>query len=119
MCNIDKRNYLNGLLEALTGLDVVKLTLAFEPTSISIDKFWSKIVEITGRHVLLDIFYKPRILGGAHVSSGGEYKDFSLEKALDAEIDKGAISILSVGLNKEASNSKKQSANAASAATKA
>lgn len=98
---LEKRDYLNGLLRMLSEMGIIKLTLGFEPTMVSIDKFWGKIVDALGRYVILDIDYQPKLLGGAFISYGGEYKDYSLRKLLDDEISKGARAILSVGLPKK------------------
>ena len=113
---MEKRIYLDGLLKALSELEVIKLTLGFEPTTVSIDKFWSKIVEALEKHVVLDIIYKPSIMGGAYISFDGEYKDFSLHKLLDAEVEKGAASILKVGMPEKATEQPKNTTSAASAA---
>lgn len=68
---------LGKLEEAIKKLEMVQLTLAYEPSPQDIEAFF----KVAGN--ILDISKDPRILGGAVVSYQGKYGDHSLRKKLD------------------------------------
>lgn len=61
---------------------VVKLTVAIDPTEQTISRISEWVYKNYGPGNLLDIETDESILGGAIVSIGGFYKDFSLKKAI-------------------------------------
>ena len=81
----DPGTYLDGLKIKLAELKEISLTLAFEPSESSIDKFFFFVRENVGKDLILDIKYEPRILGGAIVVFEGVYRDLSLKRLYDSE----------------------------------
>jgi F0F1-type ATP synthase delta subunit len=77
--------YLTGLKETLEGLGILKLTLAFEPTDISIDKFTEFVRRNMGEDIVVEFEYDARILGGALITYNGEFRDFSLKRLFEEE----------------------------------
>lgn len=67
---------LDKLEETVKKLELVKLTLAYEPSPEDIEAFFKAAGKI------LDISKDLRILGGAVVSYQGKYGDFSVRKKL-------------------------------------
>lgn len=80
MDNKSPEEYLKSLREVLTGLESVNLTLAFEPSDKTTNKFSSYLQESTGKDVVLDISLDKSILGGVVISYRGIYKDFSIAR---------------------------------------
>lgn len=91
---VDKGKYLKGLQEEADKLKKVKLTLGFEPTKESIDKFWQFIASALEKNIVLDIEYLPKLVGGAVVIYDGEYRDLSLKSILDMELTKSGNEVL-------------------------
>lgn len=62
---------------------VVSLTLAFEPTEKILKdiSFW--FIKRLNTKVILDIDYERAFIGGALISYGGRYKDYSLREKID------------------------------------
>jgi len=69
---------LDKLEETVKKLEVVQLTLAYEPSPQDIEVFFKAAGKI------LDISKDARILGGAVVSYQGKYSDYSLKKKLES-----------------------------------
>ena len=67
---------LDKLEETVKKLEVVQLTLAYEPSPQDIEAFFKAAGKI------LDISKDTRLLGGAVVSYQGKYGDFSVRKKL-------------------------------------
>ena len=83
--DIDKiEAYLKDIQKRLDALEVVTLTLSFEPTDATIDKF-TKVIRGGRENTILDFSYDPAVLGGAIVSFKGEYRDFSLKRLYESE----------------------------------
>jgi len=78
-----KENYLNNLTEELRKLPTVGLTLAFEPSSATINKIYDWLASHTTTPTLIDIDVNPRILGGVIIVSKGTYSDLSVKKSVD------------------------------------
>jgi|CXWL01.1.fsa_nt_gi hypothetical protein len=87
--------YLKGLRANLENMLLMKLTLAFEPTDVSIDKFFdyvnknikteTKSGDFQG--IILSFEYDPKILGGAEITWKGEYRDLSLRRLFEDEYE--------------------------------
>lgn len=82
-----KEIYLKSLREKLTKYNYLKMTLAFEPTDISIDKFFSFVRKYISEDVVIDFDYDARILGGAQISYQGKFYDLSLRRLFDQEFE--------------------------------
>ena len=72
-----------GLRDQLQKLKVFKLSLAFEPSEISIDNLFNWVVKNIGEGCILDIETDKAILGGTIIVYEGKYEDLSLRKALE------------------------------------
>ncbi len=83
----DKIEYLRKLKEKLESLKYLTLILAFEPTELSIDKFFNFVRKNIGEGVVLDIAVDREILGGAKIIWQGQYRDFSLKKVFEREVE--------------------------------
>lgn len=68
---------LDRIEKSLKRVEIVQLTLAYEPGPVDIEAFF----EATGK--ILDVSVDRRILGGAIVSYKGKYGDFSVRKKLE------------------------------------
>lgn len=90
----DKKSYLLGLEKKLKGLKEVRLTLAFEPSSASIDKFNDFIKKNVGEEVVLDLSFDPKLIGGAIVTYDGEYRDFSINRFFEEEFTQNKKMVL-------------------------
>jgi len=93
--DMDKKNYLDQLVEIVRKMPEVSLVLAFEPSEGAIDRFYKKIIQLTGKKVLINIVHNPQIIGGAVIVHEGEYRDFSFKKAFIDEFDKSREKIIS------------------------
>lgn len=74
---------LTKLKDELKNLKVMNITVAIEPTQKMISNIFEWVYKNIGQDVILDITKDEKILGGAVVSFEGNYRDFSLKKALD------------------------------------
>ena len=84
--DLDKiESYLKKIIQEISDLKIVEVTLGYQPTEDSLNKFAEKIRNLKGQTTLLSISYNPQILAGAVITYEGEYRDFSLRHAFDAE----------------------------------
>lgn len=82
----DKRtikDFLVGLREKIGNLKPLKIYLAFTPTQTIIDTVFSWVLRSLGFGYVLDIEENKEILGGAIITFGGKYKDYSLKKSIE------------------------------------
>jgi hypothetical protein len=91
---VDKKSYLMKLKKKLSSLKEVKLALAFEPSSASIDKFSSFIKKNVGEEVVMDLSYEPKLIGGTTLSYDGEYRDFSINRFFEQDYKKNKKMVL-------------------------
>jgi len=70
-------SYLEGLLDYLSGLPVVELALAYEPTPEHIAAF-SEWFRGQSKSVILNLRHDPSLIGGATISANGKYRDYSI-----------------------------------------
>lgn len=75
--------YLEDLLQKISSLPALSLTIAFEPTEESIDVFSSWAKSNIDSNVLLDIHFDTVLVGGAIVEYEGMYRDYSLKKKIE------------------------------------
>jgi hypothetical protein len=92
----DRLSYLNGLSDNLNALKVLKMTLAFEPTSSFIDKLNYFVRQNAGKDIILDIISDPTIGGGAIITYEGNYRDFSLVRFMEIELVQRRTDIIKI-----------------------
>lgn len=73
---------LGGVREEIKSMNVIKITLAIDPSDEIIAHLWDFINQNFGK-ALIDLELNESILGGAVISINGKYKDFSLRKSLE------------------------------------
>lgn len=74
---------LQRIKEDLKKLNVLRLTLAFEPSQLVIEKTIKWLRENVSGDIVVNILYDPAIVGGAIIEYQGKYIDMSLKKKLD------------------------------------
>jgi len=91
-------NFLEKLSFFIKKLKVIKLVLAFDPTSKIVEKIHNFVQDVLGIGYVLDIEVSEDILGGAIVIFNGKYNDFTLKKQLeDTFREKGDQIISAIG----------------------
>ena len=70
--------YLQGLRSALSELEPLQITLAFEPTDAIITRFYDWVLNNVSGGIVLDIIYDPWIIAGVKVVYKGKYGDYSI-----------------------------------------
>lgn len=79
--------YLEGLKEAMEGMPVVTITMAFHPTEGFLAELGGSLKELMQKQVLVDIRVRRLLLGGARVEYGGRFKDYSVRHRLTEILD--------------------------------
>ena len=74
---------LNNIKEAFKKIQILKISLAVDPSEEMIGHIFDWVKENLGKGIILDIDKDESILGGAIISFNGTYKDFSLRRALE------------------------------------
>ncbi len=80
---IDKKLWLREIEKEIEGLKVIRITLALEFPQMYLDRITNWIAQNIGEGVVVDIEVRSEIVGGAMVSSGGKFGDYSFQKKLD------------------------------------
>lgn len=80
--------YLAGLKKKLEELELIKITLAYEPSRQDLGEIYFWLKKNSKRSLIIDLGFDERILGGAIVELNGEYRDYSLLKLTETEIEK-------------------------------
>lgn len=78
--------FFSELKEKLGSLEIVTLTLAFDPPEGFIRELSGKIRSLTGTQVILDLKVDKHLLGGVMLIYQGRYTDLSLRKRFDLKI---------------------------------
>lgn len=91
---VEKEEYLKGLLVELGNFKVLKLDLAYEPSLESIERIYAHVVNNFGEKVLLDLNCVHDLVGGARIIFEGKYFNFTLKKAFEKEFIKEKDEIL-------------------------
>lgn len=73
----------NNLEKELNDIDEIKLSLAFQPSRIFVEKAAAWVRANLSGTAILNFDYNPGILGGAVFSYKGKYYDHSLRKHLE------------------------------------
>jgi F0F1-type ATP synthase delta subunit len=76
-------NFFKNLKEIIGKLEVIKLVLAFDPNSKTVEKIHNFVKENIGTGYILDIEVSQDLLGGSIVMFNGKYHDFSLKKTIE------------------------------------
>lgn len=74
---------LNNLKEALKKIQIIKISLAVDPSEEMTGHIFDWVKENMGDGIILDIDKDESILGGAIISFNGTYKDLSLRRTLE------------------------------------
>ena len=82
---VDMEEFLKSVKNEIASFKELKISLAFEPTSLSIEKIYMQAQGIWGRKILLNLSYDPNLIAGCVIIFEGEYRDFSLRKAFKKE----------------------------------
>lgn len=77
------KDFLVTLREKIHNLKPFKICLAFEPPQAIINTIFSWILRNLGFGYVLDVEENKGIIGGAIISFGGKYKDYSLRKTIE------------------------------------
>ncbi len=81
---ITKQEYIAGLEKALAKIKIIKLTTAIEPTDHFVETLSDWVAKNIGAGIVIDFKVNTQVVGGAMISYGGKYHDFTLAKTLDA-----------------------------------
>jgi F0F1-type ATP synthase delta subunit len=84
--SIDRKkqfDFLEKLKNWLKELPVLKLEIAFLPSEKTIEKISQWLKERVGKKIILDIYFNPKIVGGAILEYEGKFANFSLAKEID------------------------------------
>jgi len=84
----DPEHYFEEILAQLDTLPILQLTIAFEPTQLSLEHWSSQAAEALGEGVVLQITVQPEMIGGAIIVWKGRYVDVSLKKKFAAAVSK-------------------------------
>lgn len=87
----DWQSYLDGLINYLTRLPVLTLTLAIKPSDDLLARINQELSKVTGGQSLIDIKYESGVLGGAKMEFNGKYLDLSLDKRMSEFITKEMV----------------------------
>lgn len=80
------KEFLAGLRDALTQLQILSLEVAFEPTeeTIAVLTLWMRAH--IGANVIMDISIDRTLLGGSRISFGGRYKEINLASIIESAL---------------------------------
>lgn len=85
----DKQSdFLYALIDFLKKVPQVKMTLAFEPSISFVDRLNLAITKAAGKKIILDIKVDPRIVAGALFEYQGKYFDGSMQKPIEAFVER-------------------------------
>lgn len=77
------RSFLATLKDLLRKFKIIRLIIAFDPSSRTIENIHSWVSSNLGEGYILDIKTNPEVLGGAIIVFHGEYKDLTVKKNLE------------------------------------
>jgi F0F1-type ATP synthase delta subunit len=76
-------SFFKTLKELTKKLKIIKLVLAFDPTSKTIGNIHDFVKETVGVGYVLDIEISQDVLAGAIIMFNGKYSDFTLKKSIE------------------------------------
>jgi len=77
------QEFLKKIQEKISSLAVMSLTLAFEPTDLSLKAIAQWFLMNIHQQVLLEFVVDPGIIAGIHITYNGKFKDYSIKTAFD------------------------------------
>lgn len=86
--------FLTGLKEKLGSFKILRLSIAFEPTTESIESIFSWVKNNLGEGIILDIQTDKNIIGGAVIVFEGIYKDLSIKSKINTYFEDNKKKIL-------------------------
>ena len=78
------QEYLEGLREELSMLEVLSLEIAFDPTEETMAVLTAWIREHIGARVIMELSVDRGLFGGARVSYEGQYKEINLAMLIES-----------------------------------
>ncbi len=81
-----QQEFVKTLIEYLKNLSVVKITLAFGPTTNFLQRINTEISNEIGNKAVLDIVVNQFIIGGAVFEYNGKVRAYTLEEKLDTAV---------------------------------
>ncbi|OGM30472.1 hypothetical protein A2630_04010 [Candidatus Woesebacteria bacterium RIFCSPHIGHO2_01_FULL_44_10] len=79
-----KRQY-EEAVEKIENLKVIKLALAFDPSTDFVDKMWQIVAQKMGEGIVLDIALDKSLIGGVVIEHDGQHQDYSLRRIFNAK----------------------------------
>ncbi len=76
-------NLFNGIESKLKSIPVIGLELAFEPSRVFLKQVKENLTGFFGRQAVIALIVDPGVIGGARITFGGKYADFSLATKWD------------------------------------
>ncbi|KKQ45554.1 MAG: hypothetical protein US62_C0013G0007 [Candidatus Woesebacteria bacterium GW2011_GWA1_37_8] len=92
--NVNLRDYFNDIEKELDRIKSVSITLAYEPSELSVRRFYDFVQSIMPKKIVLELLYDPQIVGGVVISYGGRYKDYSFRKIFEDELEETRKDVL-------------------------
>jgi F0F1-type ATP synthase delta subunit len=80
--------FFEKLKKYLRGLPKIKLEIAFLPSDEFLNKISQWLEEQFNQKIILDLFFNPKIVGGAIIEFEGKYFNFSVSKEIDKIFEK-------------------------------
>lgn len=84
------KEFLNQVIERIGSIQVLAITLAFEPKEQTLEQLSAWFITNLNRQVLFEITVNPAIVAGVAVRMNGNYLDFSVKQQYD-QIVKDAL----------------------------
>lgn len=84
--NLDKKSYLENLKNEVQKIEDMKLGLAYEPSESALERIHDRIVKYSRKQILIDLTTNKNIVGGAVIVYKGKYRDFSMKKVFETEM---------------------------------
>lgn len=88
------KDFLTQLKARVIALKPIKLSIALDPSEITIEHIHDWVLKNIGNNYILDITADKNIIGGASIIFEGKYIDLSLRKQLDEVFKKNRSVIL-------------------------
>jgi len=86
--------FFRGVMEYAEKTPSVKLNLAFLPSEEFLKKITKWLADELGKKVVVDISVDEKIIAGATIEYGGEYRDYSFAAKLNEVIEQGIVNRL-------------------------
>jgi hypothetical protein len=77
------KEFINKILEKISAIPVLSLTIAFEPNQETLNKLSEWFILNASKEVVFEIKVNPKIVGGATINFNGQFKDYSIKETFD------------------------------------